>query len=653
MAILRQASIKALIGAISGVALLGFAAIWAISFTSNQTSDKLHADADRATAASIAAEHVRFDFLNARRHEKDFLIRMDEEHAEEQRRAVARARAQLNDLRSLTENAEVLEAIEQVDGALSSYSEQFDLIVMDWGQIGLSEREGLRGRLRASVHSAEKSLSELGEDRLTVLMLMMRRHEKDFLLRLDPKYIGRMDQRHSEFAHALTVSSLLPEEIKLIKGLMDSYHKDFDRLAAVRLGLLDQQAAISETYESAAQPIQAIFDATAAEKEQAVSLAKDNASQSAMLTLAAIVAISLAALAASFVIARGITKPLGAMTEAMSLLSKGDKAASIPATDYKNELGRMAKALVVFKDSMQEAERLTQEQLAAQEAQVKRADRLRSLTSRFDEYVSGVMESVGAALGQMETTANSMNESVDDVNARATTVAAAANQATANVQSVAAATDQLSASITEIGAQVGNSTKIAKSAVSQAHETTNAVQALATSAGRIGEVVQLITDIANQTNLLALNATIEAARAGEAGKGFAVVASEVKGLASQTGKATEEIASQITGIQGTTDAVVQEIARITDTIQEIHQFSSAIAAAIEEQTAATAEIARSVEQVAIGTEEVNKNITSVSQIARETDAAADQVMSASTEVSEKSKSLSSYVREFVSEVRAA
>jgi len=178
------------------------------------------------------------------------------------------------------------------------------------------------------------------------------------------------------------------------------------------------------------------------------------------------------------------------------------------------------------------------------------------------------------------------------------------------------------------------------------------VQSLAGAANKIGEVVSLITDIAEQTNLLALNATIEAARAGDAGKGFAVVASEVKNLANQTAKATEEISTQISGIQDANANAVGAIQRIGSTISDINEIASTIAAAVEEQGAATQEIACNVEQAANGTSEVNTNISGVTAAVSETGHAADEILSASGELSQQSEVLKTEVDQFLVQVRA-
>ena len=222
-----------------------------------------------------------------------------------------------------------------------------------------------------------------------------------------------------------------------------------------------------------------------------------------------------------------------------------------------------------------------------------------------------------------------------------------------NVQTVSSGTEELSSSIAEIGRQVVTSAQIAGKAVDEAGATDATMQGLADNASRISVVVDLIQVIASQTNLLALNATIEAARAGEAGRGFAVVASEVKSLANQTAKATDEIRSQIASMQQVTTSAVSAIRNIGQTIGEINDVTTAIAAAVEEQGAATREIARNIQHAAGGTSEVSSNIVGVSTASAEAGRAASQVLGASDELRREADMLRSEIDVFLSNIRAA
>jgi len=354
-----------------------------------------------------------------------------------------------------------------------------------------------------------------------------------------------------------------------------------------------------------------------------------------------------------FFAARSITGPILGMTSAMKRLADHDLTTVINGTERLDEIGSMANAVQVFKDNMIKGDELAAAQAAENEAKQKRTARLESLTSSFEAKVGQLVQSLSAAATEMESTAGAMTGLAETGNGKAVAVASAAEQTSANVQTVATATEELSASIQEISKQVANSSRIANQAVEDARTTDGVVQELAVGAQKIGEIIQLINDIAGQTNLLALNATIEAARAGEAGKGFAVVASEVKSLATQTAKATDEISAQITQIQNSTGEAVTAIKNIGETIQQMSEIAAAIASAVEEQGAATLEISRNVQQAAQGTEEVTRSIVDVRQASTETGAASEQVLGAAGELSRNSNDLSREVDDFLAGVKAA
>jgi methyl-accepting chemotaxis protein len=362
----------------------------------------------------------------------------------------------------------------------------------------------------------------------------------------------------------------------------------------------------------------------------------------------------LLALGIAFGLARAITRPVKAMTAAMGRLAQGDMATEIPGTQREDEIGEMSQAVLVFKESMAEAERLRAEQERQKEAAaVQRKADMHRLADDFEQAVGGVVKTVASAATELRASAESMRSIADETNRQAQAVASASNEASTSVQTVASAAEELSASVDEIARQITQSNTVASRAVQQADQTNSEVSSLSAAAQKIGDVVRLIEEIASQTNLLALNATIEAARAGEAGKGFAVVASEVKNLAMQTGKATEEISGQIAGVQTATANSVRAIKTIGETIQSISAISGGIAAAVEEQTAATREIARNVQQAAQGTGEVSENITGVSRAATETGTAAGQVLGAAGELSHQAELLRSELSTFISKVRAA
>jgi methyl-accepting chemotaxis protein len=348
-----------------------------------------------------------------------------------------------------------------------------------------------------------------------------------------------------------------------------------------------------------------------------------------------------------------LVKPIGAIVGNLQQLAKGVLDIEVFGAGRKDEIGDICKAAQVFRDNARETERLRAEQEREQKLRVTRAAAIEQLTEAFDSEALAAIRVVASAAGQMQATSGSMSATAEQASSQAISVAAAAEQASANVQTVASAAEELSSSIREIARQVSQASDVSDEAVRQAGHTSEVVGGLEQTARKIGEIIDLINDIASQTNLLALNATIEAARAGDAGKGFAVVANEVKSLANQTAKATDEIGQQINAVQQATGEAVRAISTITETISRISQISSAIAAAVEQQGAATQEIARNVEQAASGTDDVTKNIGGVTRAAQDTGHAAHDVLTAATQVAREADQLKSMVEKFLTDMQAA
>jgi methyl-accepting chemotaxis protein len=393
--------------------------------------------------------------------------------------------------------------------------------------------------------------------------------------------------------------------------------------------------------------------------------------QLGLLAVAAMLAVGM-----MLVVSRRVTSPLRAIQDAMLKLAGGDMSAQASFPGRSDEIGKLANAMLTFKDAMIETDRMRVEQkdaelrageerqaAAARETEQRQAAEARAaaeqiasrhkLADGFEAAVGRIIESVSTAAHELETSAGTLTKTAETTLSLAGIVSSASEEASANVGAVASAAEEMTGSVNEISRQVQESSRIAGEAVEQAHKTDARITELSHAAARIGDVVKLITAIAEQTNLLALNATIEAARAGEAGKGFAVVASEVKQLAAQTAKATDEIGTQIAGMQAATADSVGAIKEIGGTIGRISEIAAAIAAAVEEQGAATGEIARNVQQAARGTSQVATTIADVNRGASDTGSASSQVLSSARSLARESGQLKSEVDKFLATVRAA
>jgi methyl-accepting chemotaxis protein len=615
---------------------------------------------DAAENARIITElnrKIEVELLEGRRAEKDFLLRNDLKKADSQveiSKAVAADIDVLHGKVLAIGKPELARQIEAMQASLRQYQGHFAAVVERKRQLGLDEKSGLEGRLRTSVHDIEARVDQLHESALLVTMLMMRRHEKDFMLRRDGKYGDEMKKRASEFVAGLERANI-PEVAKTeLRQKLADYQRDFQAWMEQALKLAGELKALSETFAAVEPVIDEIsksVNGIRAEAERLNVAARDGIQ---LMIGIAILMVAAAVMGAGFFIGRSVSKPLSAMTVAVMELAKGDFAIVLPGLERRDELGDMACAVEVFKKHGLEVEQMRAEQQEAEKrhAEQRKAD-MYKLADDFEGAVGEIIETVSSASTELEAAASTLTSTADRSQELTTMVAAASEEASTNVQSVASATEELSSSVNEISRQVQESARMANEGVVQAHTTNDRVSELSKAAGRIGDVVELINTIAEQTNLLALNATIEAARAGEAGRGFAVVASEVKALAEQTAKATGEIGQQISGIQAATQDSVNAIREISSTIEKLSEISSTIAAAVEEQGAATQEISRNVQQAAQGTTQVSAHVTDVQQGASETGSASAQVLSAAQSLSGDSNRLKLEVGKFLASVRAA
>ena len=384
---------------------------------------------------------------------------------------------------------------------------------------------------------------------------------------------------------------------------------------------------------------QALVDALAAQATER--------NQVLMLVLVASVGVALVLAAAGIWVARGISRPIAAVTSAMTRLADGDTTARVDMTDRRDEIGALAASFRVFRDNAQRADALRAERDKDVAAREQRAQEIERQAATFDAQARTLLDETAGGVQSIHAAARTMSDQMADGQAHAADVGTASSQANHSVGAVAASVEELSVSIAEIAGQVARVKGTVATATDQVTGTMHQVDQLSAITAKVGEVVKLIDAIAAKTNMLALNATIEAARAGEAGRGFAVVANEVKMLSAQTAKATQTINGLIEDVADAAGTMGAGVADMGSMIAQVDGVLAAVAAAVDEQNVATAEIAQNIQRASEGTARLDAQVGDISAIAANCAGSAGSVASISGSVAAQTDDLRNQVRCFL------
>jgi methyl-accepting chemotaxis protein len=411
-----------------------------------------------------------------------------------------------------------------------------------------------------------------------------------------------------------------------VKSKIQTYLSDVDRVLAAAQG----KGGLDDAYKILNE--KAYIDNTAASlaglrelsrlKEEGAKVSNEKAAQD-VRAIEWIIGLLwgfsiLLSLLVIYIVNKSISNPIDSLDKSLRSLAERKLNGTISNTDYQNEIGQMANAVLQVQTT---------------------------LRNSFKEIAENAT-SLAAASEELSAVSVQMSSNAEETNAQAGSAASAATQVSSNMQTVATGVEELSVSIREISANAIEASAVATQAVNEARSTGDTMSKLGVSSQEIGSVLKVISSIAEQTNLLALNATIEAARAGELGKGFAVVANEVKELAGQTSKATEEISAKVNNIQNDVKGAIDSITSITGIINKINDISGIIASAVEEQAATANEIGRTVAEAASGSTEIARNIDSVSVVSRNTAEGASNTKQAAKDLSKMSAELQNIVNKF-------
>jgi methyl-accepting chemotaxis protein len=644
------------VGAIAALGVLGLLVVGVIFLVGNASQNLFRQTADDARTIELLSNEASLAFLQARRAEKDFLLRSDDSYVKRHGEVVGMAAAKLDALAkslaaaNLPEIGKQLAAVKQ---GFDTYVKNFAGMVDARRRQGLDENSGLQGALRKSVHDVEDKLGTVDDARLKAAMLMMRRHEKDFILRSDMKYRDEFLKSATEFGN-LVAAAALPAELKRdLTNDLEAYRKDFVAWTQATDVTARAQRAMSDAYAAIEPEVEAMQKGIKQVRAAADDANERSRSSTELQMEIAIAAIACAAMVLAFLIGRAISKPLAEMTGVMRKLAAGDATIEVPGVGREDEIGEMAGAVLVFKDNMVANERMRTEQTEGEKrAGEQRKEQMNQVADLFDKSVQGAVDEVLRAGGDIQSRAVSTADRQESGSQGSIAVANAAGATRERLQTLAAAAQQMSSSVTEIARGVSEAARVSIEAVKDTEGVAREIGDLAQSAKEIGAVVQMISDIAGQTNLLALNATIEAARAGEAGRGFAVVASEVKALASQTAQATVEITQKIGAIQDRAGGAVTAATGVRGTIDRLAEMSSSVAASVEEQAAVTADIARNVNEVMGDVDQISASIGGVSRGSIVTCGGAIEMLWASEDLGATARSLKTDAADFVKRIRA-
>ncbi|MAK63056.1 MAG: hypothetical protein CMK09_18965 [Ponticaulis sp.] len=640
-------SIQARVRLLASLAIVAMITLTLIFVISGQIERSLQARQSELSESAVTSQTALAHLSHMKLAALEFLEQRDLALAERFQNDADRFHAPMSELKRTDA------AIEpgQIDQDAQAFIDVTQSVFELRQRLGLDQDSGLEGRLRDAVHNVESRLEGFENETLTVKMLMMRRHEKDFMMRVDQKYVDRLSARVSEFKTLLPGYGYSDADQAELMRLISSYESDFKTWASLRLELQESQDLMLERYDHVAEELNGYIDALVYEATLFSQYQIDTNQRALIIAAFATLILALVCGVLAWLLGNSISRPIRNIAESMYALSSGQSGRRKTG---RNEIEDMQDALSVFRQTQMEAERLRDEAAARESRQREERQRDReNFLNELEEKLGGLIVAIVNTSGELAQTSAMLKTEADASFVEAETAQKSSERTAESTKIVSSATEELSQSIASILTQLQSSSEMGEKAVRDTSELDETVRTLSRAADEVLDVLSIISDIANQTNLLSLNATIEASRAGEAGKGFAVVAGEVKQLANQVAKSTHTISARIDAIRSGVDAASQSIAGVSKTIDGMSRVSSEIVRSMDQQKSASQNISEGVSAAARDTQSVTTAVSNLSQSVQRTDESVNAVNSAANSLSERAEALRADTQEFLRKMRAA
>jgi methyl-accepting chemotaxis protein len=652
-------SVRSRLIVLSLIPVVGFAAVAVAYLSSERAVESAFESVQQSSQLSEASRAFKEALTTMQVRAKDFVAQPQPGLVSRFGEAHESAMTTLKTIRGLVSDTE-RQNLALLEGRVASLKTNFTALVADQDELGLTEFEGTQGRLRDGGSMMERIvnedmswLSDADQKKILIPLMLMRRHEVEYRLTREEAANSLFKDNKAAFEKAfggIVAAAVMKQQLTdQVKSYADAFADWMGSSAKITRSIAIISAETRQMLPAADEIV-----ASANRKTAAAAAGVAESQQRTKLWIAGIgIAVVFLGLFLNWFIGRSIASPLRRLSGAMNKLAAGDSSVDIPSTESKDEIGAMARTVIVFRDNAIEREQLAVTQQKSVRERERRAETIAATIAGFEDTVDQALAKVRGAAQRLETASSALNTAADAVSSQASSAEERVGAASMNVASAASSAEELATSIGEIAGQAATSTEVASRAVTEAQRTVETMSQLATAATRIGEVIGLIQAIAGQTNLLALNATIEAARAGEAGRGFAVVASEVKSLAGQTAKATEEVATQIGAIQSAAGDATEAIEQVNRIISEMSSIAARVASAVEEQNAAVSTIAEGVNRASAEARSGAEAMTRVAGASADARSTADDVKALAEALAGDAEELDAEVRRFLSEVRAA